>query len=328
MNQLPGSIGDPTRTVKGISNEGSAGATSQAKKYRINKDILPQKAVQEPESFLIIERYNVDTIVKHKPLNGVTGTKDRQTGKRGKINGFSDNSRKRLKFQLRNTIHLFNGIIALTYPSEHPFDGKVVKRDIDAFSKRLTRMGMIVTWVLEFQLRGAPHIHMLVKGKINKQWLSEAWYEIVGSKDEKHLKAGTTYQHIVDDGDPRAADDKIRCRKEFERGNRNAKRLYVTRTEVVGYMLKYFDKREQKCVPAGFANVGRFWGATRGLLQVVKKVIKGKDFTLKRMTRIIRRWQKAQLRSWGIRWKWRGGRILLWNGEELMCHLSALGLSP
>lgn len=174
---------------------------------------------------------------------------------------------------MRNTVHLFNGMVALTYPADFPYDGKIVKRDLDVMRKRVARRGMAALWVLEFQGRGAPHMHVLVKGKVNKQWLSRAWYEIVGSGDEKHLRAGTTYQHIVDDGDPRAADDKIRHRKETERGIRNAKRLYITRSEVVDYMLKYFDKREQKYVPAGFVDVGRFWGATQGLLQCFKKII-------------------------------------------------------
>lgn len=113
--------------------------------------------------------------------------------------------------------------------------------------------------------------HMLIEGKINKQWLLRAWFEIVDSGDERHLRACTTYQHIVDQGDPIAADDKIRYRKDKERGNRNSKRSYITRTEVVGYMLKYFDKREQKNVPAGFINVGRFWGPLVDYCRASKK---------------------------------------------------------
>ncbi len=189
MNPLLSSIDNCSSTVKGV------------KHYRINKDSCIEQPSKESESYLIVERYNVDAIVKHKPVYKTIGAKGIKTGKRGKINAFSDNSCKRLKFQLRNTVHLFDGMVALTYPADFPYDGKIVKRDLDVMRKRVARRGMAALWVLEFQGRGAPHMHVLVKGKVNKQWLSRAWYEIVGSGDEKHLRAGTTYQHIVDDGD-------------------------------------------------------------------------------------------------------------------------------
>jgi len=52
-------------------------------------------------------------------------------------------------------------------------------------------------WKREFQKRGAPHVHLLlplpmeIAGVSVHQWVSRAWYEIVASKDPRHLSAGT-----------------------------------------------------------------------------------------------------------------------------------------
>jgi len=48
---------------------------------------------------------------------------------------------------------------------------------------------------LEYQQR-APHFHLVVMGVpfLARQWLSRAWYQIVGSDDPRHLRAGTQVQ--------------------------------------------------------------------------------------------------------------------------------------
>jgi hypothetical protein len=52
-------------------------------------------------------------------------------------------------------------------------------------------------WKLEFQRRGAPHWHLIlitprtIDGERITKWISKAWYDSVGSGDEKHLRAGT-----------------------------------------------------------------------------------------------------------------------------------------
>ena len=64
-------------------------------------------------------------------------------------------------------------------------------------------------WKLEFQRRGAPHWHLIlitprqINGQRLTEWISQAWYESVGSGDEKHLRAGTNVdiQQSVDASD-------------------------------------------------------------------------------------------------------------------------------
>jgi hypothetical protein len=160
-------------------------------------------------------------------------------GKRGKITEFSDKSRNRLLFCAFNARVEWLAFIGLTYPAEFPTDGAIVRAHRNTFLIYLRREYPLIyyLWALEFQKRGAPHIHLLVDQFISLQWLSEIWYQIVGSGDEKHLRAGT--------------------RVEYVRGREHG----------ASYLAKsYTAKRAQKEVPVEYQNVGRFWGMSRGLV--------------------------------------------------------------
>ena len=91
-------------------------------------------------------------------------------------------------------------MVTLTYPSKFP-DGVEAKRHLRAFLERVRRRWGQSSgfWKLEFQERGAPHFHLLFFGISYKElraFVSQNWYEVVGSGDEKHLKAGTRVEHI------------------------------------------------------------------------------------------------------------------------------------
>jgi hypothetical protein len=105
---------------------------------------------------------------------------------------------------------------------------QVWKRHLQAFQKRIQRtwgVKMPAIWKLEPQKRGAPHFHLLLLvpaewcrglhvtartkrgerivtswagGLLSefRQWLSAAWFEIVGSDDRRHLAAGTNCEPI------------------------------------------------------------------------------------------------------------------------------------
>jgi hypothetical protein len=131
--------------------------------------------------------------------------------------------------------------VDLTYPGKLelvPTDGRIVKGHLDRFCKRLEYRFPNVTelWVEEFQQRGAAHLHLIVygippgRGEALRLWVSRAWWEVVGSKDRDHLKAGT-----------------------------KVKRVESWR-QAVGYLSAYAGKVEQKTIPEGFTNMGRFWG--------------------------------------------------------------------
>jgi hypothetical protein len=154
---------------------------------------------------------------------------------RGNVNGFSRKSRKRL-FDLLASIPnsvLNQGVlfVTLTYPGEYPSEHEIYKSHLRAFLKRLYRKigkKTPILWRLEFQERGAPHFHLLVFGvkRLDLEWVSQSWYEVVESNDEKHLLAGTNVKFIRD------------------------------RRAIVGYVSKYVAKVSL----AKTAPTGRVWG--------------------------------------------------------------------
>jgi hypothetical protein len=200
----------------------------------------------------------------------------KRSAKRGRILEFSSRSRLGLQLlaaDLQTIVKKPDLMVTLTYPAEWRSvttdftcrceategcsdvpcicefspSGKVAKRHLDVFQKRITRylktFGVSswgCLWFLEFQKRGAPHFHLLFFGfgfklfdlAAFQKWLSQAWADIVAHADsvefQKHLNAGTKAEW---------------CRKEH-----------------FGYALKYASKLEQKSVPTEFADIGRFWG--------------------------------------------------------------------
>lgn len=281
-------------------------------------------------SKLVIECYKADVKINfHTDYNA---TVRKGGSKREEIYQLSDKSVRNLKFYLRNVIHLMDSISTVTYPNDFPRDGRVIKKHIDSLGKRLARKGIDLLWVMEFQERGAGHFHIFTTQPVDRQWIAKAWYEIVGSGDPKHLKAGTSVQYIVEEDDPRLEADRARYKTLKLKGKRNVKRNYISRSEAISYMVAYYKKESQKEVPFGFYMPGRFWSASRGLLQCSKKVIKGNINDLKRSFRPLRKWYESQLRDWNKnkkkKFKWRPKRdrkkFLIWDGAKFFNYLDTL----
>jgi hypothetical protein len=70
--------------------------------------------------------------------------------------------------------------------------------------------------------------------------------------------------------------------------------------------------------------VGRFWGASRNLLtfQMYQKI--NHYYKLPRMIKLIRKWYKAHLRQFGIKWKWKGQGFTALDGVSLVNQLMSL----
>jgi hypothetical protein len=242
--------------------------------------IFPRPVLVQPEPYLelaIDGSYCQVAVTRGKALK----SEKRKNAKRGKVRTFSRRSRLRLMKLLSKLDHskipLF---ITLTYPEHYP-TAKKAKSDFKAFAERLMRLAPFCSciWKLEFQERGAPHFHLLVWGLERfdlhwlRKWVSRAWYEVVGSGDEKHLKAGTNVQ-------------KIRS----WRG-------------VMAYASKYLGK-EVEAVPD--EEPGRFWGVwNRKSLPWSKRVRVSLGwetfFKIRRMlARLCRRSLKGYEREWGF----------------------------
>lgn len=194
--------------------------------------------------------YSNDIVVQRAKQKGPQKSKP----KRGQIMEFSDAARKRLAFIASNTEIDFVSMVTLTYPADFPCDGRKVKRHLYSFLSWLRELmpGTNYLWFLEFQKRGAPHIHLLLDKQpahYGGTWpsfqfaVANTWYNLVGSKDHKHLLAGT--------------------RSERLRSPEGGKR----------YAVKYAAKMAQKKVPDIMHNVGRFYGYSKPVRPKAKAVI-------------------------------------------------------
>ncbi|SLD66812.1 Uncharacterised protein [Mycobacteroides abscessus subsp. abscessus] len=186
-------------------------------------------------------------------------------------------------------------MITLTYPGEWEVvapDGASVKRHMVLWRKRFQREydePARYIWKLEFQRRGAPHVHLWMappmspgrSGRSFSQWLSETWAQVVDHPDPeqkvRHRLAGTAID--VRNG-LRACDPK---------------RLAIYFTKHSSPNL-HGDKEYQHIVPKLWRQPsrgpGRFWGVY-GVKKAIAVVEVEQDAYLT-ARRIVRRWSRSQ----------------------------------
>lgn len=211
--------------------------------------LLPVTAIIQFKRDVVVIRGHPKT----RPKNRYQ--KERDTS-RGTIKKLSRRSRQRLAFVGWNTEVTFESMITLTYPAEYPSDGKRVKQHLRAFLEWMRRRwdNPSYLWFLEFQKRGAPHVHILMSARVVRadyKDVAAAWYRIVDSKDERHLRAGT--------------------------------RTEVLEYHDARYATAYASKLEQKRVPADYQNVGRWWGHSRDVAPREKGRLLTDEKTLRMM---------------------------------------------
>lgn len=184
-------------------------------------------------------------------------------------------------------------MVTLTWPADWLTvapDGKTVKRQVRKLLHRYRRAWhepLIGAWKLEFQGRGAPHLHIFAApphgladgrgvgaGLTFRHWLSAVWADVVGHPDAieymKHLAAGTGIDYST----------ALKCA--------DPKRLAV----YFGKHGQYRDKEYQHVVPVQWQEPGkgpgRFWGYW-GLKPLVAAVdLRPNDYVL--AARIMRRY--------------------------------------
>jgi hypothetical protein len=186
-------------------------------------------------------------------------------------------------------------MVTLTYPGDWEVvapSGASVKRHMVLWRKRFQREygeAARYIWKLEFQRRGAPHVHLWMappmspgrSGRGFAQWLSETWAQIVDHPDAeqkaRHRLAGTAID--VRNG-LKACDPK---------------RLAIYFTKHSSPNLNG-DKEYQHIVPELWRQPGRgpgrFWGVY-GLKKAIAVVEVAQDAYLA-ARRIVRRWSRSQ----------------------------------
>lgn len=215
---------------------------------------------------------------------------------KGAIVGFSEQARRNM---IRTIAALdwsqlvgVPAMVTLTYPGDWRAvcpDGRTVKRHLEAFKSRWARkFGRPIQgiWKLEFQRRGAPHLHLYVGRPSSMElvdfraWVADAWVEIVGAVGEerrRHRLAGTGVDQQGAGWEASAAVDIRRLARYFAKHNAKG----------VGHY--------QHTVPDDFEGVGRFWGFW-GLDRAAHEVeLSTADFV--ELRRVLHRARRARLRS-------------------------------
>lgn len=186
-------------------------------------------------------------------------------------------------------------MVTLTYPGNWEVvapDGASIKRHMVLWRKRFQReYGEQVRyiWKLEFQRRGAPHIHLWMappiwpgrSGRSFAQWLSETWAQVVDHPDAeqkaRHRLAGTA----------------IDVRNGLKACDPKRLAIYFTKHSSPNM---HGDKEYQHIVPELWRQPGRgpgrFWGVY-GLKKAIAVVELAQDAYLA-ARRIVRRWSRNQ----------------------------------
>jgi hypothetical protein len=205
-------------------------------------DIVTLPPCADPEKTdYWLQVYHNDLIVK-KPARNM---KKPTPGPRGKIFQFSDASSRRLGFVCRNSGFHIKTHFCCTYPGIFPLNGREVKRHLERFIKRLKRRfgvdNFYYLWCLEFQQRGAPHIHFyssIPETRENHLFLVQAWLE---SMDEPNNDLAWSFHAHPNNFFPwEMKDGSYPCKE-------------------------YIQKSVQKETPEAFHSVGRFWGHSHNM---------------------------------------------------------------
>ncbi len=157
----------------------------------------------------------------------------------------SKKSLARLAFTVLNTDINFMTMQTLTYPLVFPGDGTEVKKHLNALltyqRRHIGKMSYL--WFLEFQKRGAPHLHIMTTypepTEAQRKHFATIWAGIIAFDIEDQQKVYKVHAH-------KKSWEKIRSKH-----------------GAAGYVLKYALKPYQKTVPEEYRNVGRFWGCSR-----------------------------------------------------------------
>lgn len=185
--------------------------------------------------------------------NGVSG------GVRSEIKMITRKSLARLLFVAREGNGQWRSMITLTYPAMFPDNGTKVKADLNRFLAwyRRKHAGMYLWW-LEFQRRGAPHIHMLSEvgevSEVERHYFSKAWV--------RAIKLGGVNNYW---GLGKVEADMLAQETYYVHSRRVAWEDVRTEDGAVRYVTKYALKTYQKRVPEEFRDVGRFWGCSRAV---------------------------------------------------------------
>lgn len=218
---------------------------------------------------IVIEDHPIDRVVRVRdPLREKCGG-----GQRRIIERLTMDARRRLNFMARNYSEGMRLFITLTMPGDERLvvrDGAMLKRILHGWLKWYVRAypGTRYLWFLEFQKRGAPHVHIFTDVVNDSQYIAcilrrrcvNAWIDY-----QKKYNNDAWEKFFYDDWDGM---------EEAESDHRkHGCHVEIIRLPhmVAAYCSKESSKMIQKKVPKKFINVGRFWGHSRNFKKVNPK---------------------------------------------------------
>lgn len=175
-------------------------------------------------------------------------------------------------------------MLTLTYPEIYPRNGAEVKQGLGRILANLRNKGAFeYVWFLEFQVRGAPHVHLLTdhNGISPKMRVDMAYWWVGHIKDSDWFQDQAIMESIKC-GDCEYKKLASHLRKAFNVACHPHTWQWVREREgAKRYITAYAAKPEQKEVPKNYRDVGRFWGCSRGIKLGKGKIIKTTEVELK-----------------------------------------------
>lgn len=192
-------------------------------------------------------------------------------GKRGKITGFSNASRRRLMKCLakQRLLGKFCFFLTLTYPGLYALETKYTKRDLDVMHKSLRRHFPELDYTiyrLEMQKRFAPHYHLLLVMSLPTKGVSGKKIERMCKEQQKKIIAfcRTRWPKIARDSWIKSGGDAAAYAVHFDRHVQSGHNCQYmqTRRMVQNYISKYTAKVSDgnHAYPE---NCGRIWGTRK-----------------------------------------------------------------
>lgn len=217
--------------------------------------LFPVKGVRIYKHALVLCRCsNLD-----HPIARVRGTRKR-------ITAVSQRSLNKLILTVGNSNVMFQSLMLVTYGPNYPLNGRKVKDDLNKFITYMKRsFGTFdYFWYLEFQGRGAPHIHFGVSlpspDSCQRELMATIWANIAERGNWPYTAIDSPYGK-------KNARFGLSTRDSVFRQHRRVRNWEKVRTPdgAIRYAIKYALKKGQKVVPKGYSNVGRFWGTSEGV---------------------------------------------------------------
>lgn len=185
---------------------------------------------------------------------------------RKKIYMVSKRSLAKLALLVRGSGVQFTSLMTLTYGANYPLSGRTAKKHLNHFLINAKRnFGPFEhIWVLEFQARGAVHFHIATTlpepNSLQRDIFAQLWAAIstpyawlycqLDEVNGKLLQGQTllTNESVI------SSHRSLRSWEKVRKGD-----------SLHHYFAKYCTKIIQKKVPPWYADVGRFWAASKGV---------------------------------------------------------------